>query len=288
MPRRALVTLRRLRQSAVLRAPSRVPTRTRIGLTGALGGSSVEPLVDRRQGIGPTIATGAVTPRIGRRSTTRMRVDVILSRRLGLTSAAVTTNSGGLTQGLRSEMRNLGINKVGKHIASRGKRPLVKTGVLMGKANGNAISSMGKGFALSTSKGGRVTIGCVNCRPVALPTSANGRVLVTVGRDGRTLGRMIMINCNAREGGSLANSMMHIRPLAVPRPIPIVNFGTCGGCLGGGEVHPASRRYTGMGKRMMLAFHISGGNHPIGVGVGGDLYTSTSGRTVHLMRSKPS
>lgn len=184
-----------------------------------------------------------------------------------------------------------GLGLVGNGIASRGKRPVVKTDMTCANAGVNAMASLGNRFVLGgRGNGGRLATRFVNCRPIRVPMSADQAVLVTVGRSRRTLDRMIMIKCNGGGGSGITNTATGVglgtgRGCGAPRPI--VNGHGCGGCLRRGLVHPGSRSYGSIGKRMILSFFMSGRKEPRGVAIIRKLYRSTSGRTVHLIGRNP-
>lgn len=87
-------------------------------------------------------------------------------------------------------------------------RPLVNTAIGAGSTGANTMASLSNGFRVGMGTGTALLIDCLNfgrhrvtihkhtvLRPVRLSSS------------GRLLRRIIMINCNARGGTSLANSM---------------------------------------------------------------------------------
>lgn len=93
-----------------------------------------------------------------------------------------------------------------KHIISGRNRPLVNIAIVRINASGKAMASLSKGFSLDLGgPGNGVAVACVNFGPRALATTDGVRVAVG-SRSGR-LGRIMIMNCNARGGIGLANSM---------------------------------------------------------------------------------
>lgn len=91
-------------------------------------------------------------------------------------------------------------------ISGDAKRPVVKTGIIIGKAAGKMVASFSNGCALSTPINSVLIVSCVNCRSVRIGTITNIR-RVQLNRSARTLRRMIMIKCNMRGGTAIAKSM---------------------------------------------------------------------------------
>lgn len=99
--------------------------------------------------------------------------------------------------------------RIGNVIASGAKRPLVKIGMIRGNAAGNIVASFGKRFALGMTRKGALMFSCINCaaRRVAMGKSSLG---VVVRRSSGALSRIIMMNCNDVDHGSMADSVAAI------------------------------------------------------------------------------
>lgn len=96
-------------------------------------------------------------------------------------------------------------------IGSIANRPVVKTGMIRGKAAGNSVASVSNGFSFSVS--GPIialSISCVKCRPRSCTCGKRKDIVVVLGRSLRGLSRIIIINCNITGGQSLANSITSI------------------------------------------------------------------------------
>lgn len=88
---------------------------------------------------------------------------------------------------------------------------MVNTGMIVRNANANAVASMRKGFGLTSIAGKTmVRVDFVKCVSGALRTGSTSSLGVMLGRSGRTLSRIMMMNCNMRHGDSLANSITSI------------------------------------------------------------------------------
>lgn len=101
---------------------------------------------------------------------------------------------------------------IGKAIVSdRGGRPMVKTSMLMGKAAGKAVASVGNRFALAgvSPAGGAVVISFVKVR--ARRMAVGPRVGVIVASAARIVRRILMITCNATGGSTFAKSTGVVR-----------------------------------------------------------------------------
>lgn len=96
---------------------------------------------------------------------------------------------------------------IGKAMGSRANRPIVNTGILMGKAAGKIVASISKGFGISTSGGNMLMVDFINCIARRMPIT-RGRVMVILGRSARLLSRIIMLKCNTgAHGRSLSTSI---------------------------------------------------------------------------------
>lgn len=117
---------------------------------------------------------------------------------------------------------------VGNGVISSCKRPIVNTGIGIGNAAGNAVASVSKGFALGGMSNNALIVSFVNCGALRISMGKAGLTGVVVRRSARILSRIIIMNCNARGGRSLANSMAIIsRGLfgsgnAIPGPLSTV------------------------------------------------------------------
>lgn len=89
-------------------------------------------------------------------------------------------------------------------------KPIVNTGMLRGKAAGNIVASVSNGFALGIRPKTAVIISFVNCRPRRVIMNGRADFGVRLGRSARLLSRMIMINCNMRGGGLIANTAIRM------------------------------------------------------------------------------
>lgn len=100
---------------------------------------------------------------------------------------------------------------VGKRVLSRAKRSVVKISILMGNAAVKAIASFSNGCALRIpDKGGVLRVSCVNCGAGRVAVKGGDLVGVGVRPSARTLSRIIMVNCNAIGGHSLANTITSV------------------------------------------------------------------------------
>lgn len=122
--------------------------------------------------------------------------------------------SGGRTT--KSSVARRGRVVIGNVIGSRGNRPIIKTGIIRGKASGNAVASVSKGFSLSVSRNSGLDVACVKCLSGSITIDGNGAALgVRLGRSARTLSRIIIMNCNSIGGHSLAKSISRVSSSSV-------------------------------------------------------------------------
>lgn len=110
----------------------------------------------------------------------------------------------------RTPIGRQGAGGVSNIVASRANLPMTKTGVMIGKAAGKAVSSVSKGFSLRTTPKRVLRVSCVNFLPVRMGVSGGGAFSVLVGRSTRNLSRIIIVNCNAMGGESLAKTITSI------------------------------------------------------------------------------
>lgn len=108
-----------------------------------------------------------------------------------------------------------GAGGIANVIGSRGKRPVVNTGIIRGKAAGNAIASLGNRCDLSVSPSTILLISCVNCSAGRVEISKGGVLGVSLTRGARGLSRVIIVNCNASEGESVMDTVSAIGKSAV-------------------------------------------------------------------------
>lgn len=96
-------------------------------------------------------------------------------------------------------------------IGSSSNRPIVKTDIIMGNGGAvKAVASFSKGFVLSIPTGDILIVSCVNCIARRIPATKGGSLRVILGRSAGALSRIIIVNCNARHGNSIADSMTDI------------------------------------------------------------------------------
>lgn len=108
----------------------------------------------------------------------------------------------------RSFTRGIAVANI---MGSRSNRPLVNIGIVRGKAAGNSVASISNGCDISMGKNGAVLIfSCVNCVSRRVPIKGRGALGIAVGRSARRLRRIIIVNCNATGGGSLAKTVSAI------------------------------------------------------------------------------
>lgn len=122
------------------------------------------------------------------------------------TLPALTTDRALSGPSIRSIRR--GNAAVGNIIMSRRNRPVVNTDIMRGNGTGgNAIASLSNGCVLRLGGDGTpIMISCVKCGDMAV-IGNNGIALRT---SGGLLSRLIIMNCNARGGTALANSMSSV------------------------------------------------------------------------------
>lgn len=112
----------------------------------------------------------------------------------------------------------IGTGAMGNAIISRGNVPVVKTGVIMTNAARNAIASVSNGFALRKMGGNSgLAVSCVKCVRRSLIIGRGSRCGVILGRSSRDLSRIMIINCNARGGMGLANTITTVNTSRVVR-----------------------------------------------------------------------
>lgn len=145
-------------------------------------------------------------------STRRLRR--IVRRVLRKRGISCRVGSGGVVvQGgrmRRSVLGRGGLRSVSKLIVSIVKRPVMKIGIVRGKAAGNAVASVGNGFLLGTPTGTALVVDFVNCGALTIGLRKRGGIGVALGRSLRRLSRIIIINCKARGGSDLATSITAI------------------------------------------------------------------------------
>lgn len=93
-------------------------------------------------------------------------------------------------------------------IGSTGNRPLVNMDIVRINAGGNTIASVGNGCALGIGPKTGLGLSCVKFASGAVGTDNGDRVILS--RSGATLGRIIIMNCNAVHHGSMASSVAAI------------------------------------------------------------------------------
>lgn len=101
-------------------------------------------------------------------------------------------------------------------MASTANRAMVNTDMLRGNAAGKIVASVSNGFSLGISPGTAVVVSCINCTTRRVPLGNQGDLGMVLGRSARVLSRIIIVNCNAVGGDSVANtvSSMSARRLA--------------------------------------------------------------------------
>lgn len=103
-----------------------------------------------------------------------------------------------------------GRGTVANVVGSMGNRPVVNTGIIRGNAAGNAIASVRKEFSLGITPNTALMISCVKCAADRVIINGGASLTVDLGRSSRVLSRIIIINCKAVGGGSLANTITTI------------------------------------------------------------------------------
>lgn len=96
---------------------------------------------------------------------------------------------------------------VGNMMVSRINRPVVKTGVSLGKRpKAKSVASVRKGFALRIPRGTMLMVSCVKCLARRVPIRKGTSFGVRVGRSAGALSRIMIMNCNSRGGRAMATS----------------------------------------------------------------------------------
>lgn len=95
---------------------------------------------------------------------------------------------------------------VAKAIASTGDRPLINIGMLIGNAAANTVASVSNGFSID--KGGKdaLIFSCVNVLARRI-ICGKATLHIIVGSSSGTLRRIIIVNCRAIGGSSLAKTI---------------------------------------------------------------------------------
>lgn len=94
--------------------------------------------------------------------------------------------------------------------------PITNTGIVRGNAAGNAAASVSKGFSVRIPTGTALRVSFVKCVPRSVIIGGRGIVGILLGRSARTLRRIVIINCNAVGGGSVANTITSIGVSSAP------------------------------------------------------------------------
>lgn len=92
-------------------------------------------------------------------------------------------------------------------IASTTGRPVVNTDMMRGNAAGKIVASFSNGFTLDMSPGTAVVVSCINCTARRIPMGKGAGVQIALGRSARVLSRIMIINCKAVGGDSVANTV---------------------------------------------------------------------------------
>lgn len=141
-------------------------------------------------GIGGRAVGGAVTTLLGKAG---------IGFRVSTARVVLCAKGGGGTVSKRPR-------GVSNAMVSRDNRPVVKTGIVIRKADANIVASLSKGCAVGTPTKDGLGVSCVNCIARAMGTN-EGDAMGLIRSDG-ALTRIIMVNCNARHGSSLAKNLM--------------------------------------------------------------------------------
>lgn len=100
------------------------------------------------------------------------------------------------------DTRRMGMGNV---MGSTANRAIVNTSIVIGNAGANAIASFSNGFRMRYTPNSALIVSCVKCGARRMGTSSGVRMALR--RSTGSLRRMIMANCAARGGTSLANSI---------------------------------------------------------------------------------
>lgn len=106
---------------------------------------------------------------------------------------------------------------IAKVMASPSNRPIVNTGILIGRASVKTVASLSKRFAMGTPRGNSLIISCVNCLAGAVGVSNGGGVGIILDRSDGTLSRMVIVNCNDMGGRGLASSISGVASRTIGR-----------------------------------------------------------------------
>lgn len=132
----------------------------------------------------------------------------VLSSLLGKAGYICRIGSGCVIVALGSSR---GIGGVGNAVGSSTKRPVVNTGMVLGKSTAmKDVASVSNGFSLSIPDGTALRISCVNCGARSIPVKGGSFLGVALGRSARALSRIIIMNCNSRGGIGIVNSVTSI------------------------------------------------------------------------------
>lgn len=89
-------------------------------------------------------------------------------------------------------------------------RPLVNIDIRIERATANKVASVSNQCSMDTRRKRALIFSCVNCRSRRVGMNASSIVGIILGRSARVLSRIIMINCNIRGGGLIANTAIRI------------------------------------------------------------------------------
>lgn len=100
-----------------------------------------------------------------------------------------------------------GNGRVSNAVASDRNTPMVNTAILRINAAGTTVASLSNRFALGMHPNMGLGVSCVNFGSVLMAMNSAGRCGVRLGRSARTVRRVMIMNCNARGGMGLANTV---------------------------------------------------------------------------------
>lgn len=128
-----------------------------------------------------------------------------------VTVAALVVNDDGTVTGRATSNDDCGIARrvrvraIANMMMSTGNRPVVNTDIMRGKAAGKVMASVSNGFSLGMGMNAALRVAFMKCRPRSIGTA--GDVGIILGRSGRLLSRIMIMNCKARGGTGLAKTM---------------------------------------------------------------------------------
>ncbi|WP_291584513.1 carboxypeptidase-like regulatory domain-containing protein [Bacteroides sp.] len=287
LPEETLMALEQLQRDTILQTPSQILVGEEVKLAKTLKKDSMRPLISQERRVKPAVANKAVPPEVKEQTAVEVEMSLALSEELKLADSTIAADDNDLTRKLQDRVEGLKDSGIKGRVTDENGEPLVGANILVKGTSKGTVSDVNGNFTLDADVNKEIAVNYIGYEPITLPIDTGKDMLIAMNESKEALNEVVVVGYGTERKKNLTGSVVHVEPLTMPEPVPVIGFKAYKKYLKKNRIRPTDEECAKVKGEVVLTFHVDKKGRPVNIKIKNTLCASADKEAIRLVEDGP-